>query len=119
MVIVFTKITGFIYKNAKLFQCLVTSVTFVKKWQGTSPPWMDLGLTTSPNEISDFVANSICKITLHRNLQLEPTVFSLETVQRVMLLRKGYDTPCSNAVPWLIRNRNAPLIKGNFSRIRI
>ena len=31
------------------------------KWRGTSPLWMDLGLTTSPNEISDFVAHSICQ----------------------------------------------------------
>ena len=59
MVIVFTEITGFIYKNAKLFQYFVTSIAFVKKWRGTSPPWMDLGLMTSPNEINDFIANSI------------------------------------------------------------
>ena len=59
--IVLTEVTGFIYKNAKLFQYLVTSVESVKKWRGTSPPWMDLGLATSPNEIIDFVANSICQ----------------------------------------------------------
>ena len=60
MVIVFTKITGLIYENTKLFQYFVTFAAFVKKWRGTSPPWMDLGLTTSPNEINDFVDDSIC-----------------------------------------------------------
>jgi hypothetical protein len=28
----------------------VTSVAFVKKWRGTSPPLMDLGLATSPKK---------------------------------------------------------------------
>lgn len=61
MVIIFTKIAGFVYKNAKFFQYSVTSTAFVKKWRGTSPPWMNLGLATSSNEITDFVANSICQ----------------------------------------------------------
>ena len=58
-------------------------------------------------------------ITLHRDLQLKPAVFSPEKIQCVMFFCKGYDTPCSNAVPRLIRNRNTPLVKGNFSRTRI
>lgn len=70
MVIVFTEITGLVYKNAKLFQYLVTSAVFVKKWRGTSPPWMDLGLATSPNEIINFVANSICQNRLKCNRNL-------------------------------------------------
>ena len=41
------------------FQNVVTSAALVKKWRGTSPPVMDLGLTTSPHEIIDHVTISV------------------------------------------------------------
>lgn len=34
-------------------------ITSVKKWRGTSPPWMDLGQMTSPIKIIDFNKFSI------------------------------------------------------------